>query len=56
MGLEGLGRDLVRGDGEDQRVGVLTLDVLCGQVPWPADIDTGNLVFVCALWHKEAHL
>ena len=39
---------------EDQHVGFLTLDILRGPARRPADIDTGTLVFVCALRHKEA--
>ena len=40
---------------EDQRIKCLVLGVLCGKVHRPVDIDTGTLIFVCALWHKEVY-
>ena len=52
MGVKGLLRELPGGDMKDQRVGFHTLDVLRGEACHPVDIDTGTLVFVCALRHK----
>ena len=53
MGVKGLLKELPGRNMEDQRVGFLTLDVLCGLAQRPADIDTCTLVFACAIRHKE---
>ena len=51
MGVKGLLRELPGGDVKAcTRVGFSTLDILRSR---PADIDTGTLIFVCALRHKE---
>ena len=55
MGVKGLLRELPGGDMKDQRVGFHTLDVLRGEARHPVDIDTGTLIFVCALRHKVAY-
>ena len=55
MGVKGLLKELPCGDMEDQRFGFLTLHVLHGPTRKPADIDTGTLVFVYTLRHKEVY-
>ena len=55
MGVKGLPKELPGGDVEDQCVRFLTLGVLQGPTRRPDDIDTGTLVFSCALRHKEAY-
>ena len=40
---------------KEQRVGFATLSALRGEARRHADIDTGTLIFVCALGHKEAY-
>ena len=55
MGVKGLPKELPGGGVEDQCVRFLTLGVLQGPTRRPDDIDTGTLVFSCALRHKEAY-
>ena len=54
MGVKGLLKELPGGDvGQCQRTGFANLAALHNRFR-PADIDTGTLIFVCALRHKEA--
>lgn len=55
MGVKGLLKELPGGDvGQCQRTGFANLAALHNRFR-PADIDTGTLIFVCALRHKEAY-
>ena len=55
MGVKGLLKELPGGDvGQCQRTGFANLAALHNRFR-PADIDTGTLIFVCALRHEEAH-
>ena len=50
MGVKGLLKELPGGNAKEcQRVGFSKLEVLIGKKRRPADIDTGTLIFVCAL-------
>ena len=55
MGVKDLFRELPGSNMGDQRVGVLTLDILHGPVQRPADIDTRKLVIICSPRHKEVY-
>ena len=53
MGVKGLLKELPGGSMDESFHGFLNLDILRNKC-LPADIDTGTLVFVCALRHREA--
>ena len=54
MGVKGLLKEFPGGNMEDQSLRCLTLNILRGLFRRPANIETGILVFVCALRNKEA--
>ena len=47
--------ELGGGEVKDQCFGFSMLAILRGPTQRPANINTSTLVFVCALWHKEAY-
>ena len=49
MDVKGFLKEFANSNVEDQGVGFATLGILCRLVHWTVEIDTGTLVFDCAL-------